>query len=145
MQPANDVYEVATLLPYRPPLLLIDRVLHYSVDQIVASKTFVHNDLLITSHLTGSPPIVAGVLLIEMVGQAAFLHQLITAQSTSKEGKVLGQCRARFIRPARPGDDLVTTAELQGAAMGGCQYRGVVRLGNEEIARIEVLAVAISQ
>jgi 3-hydroxymyristoyl/3-hydroxydecanoyl-(acyl carrier protein) dehydratase len=136
------------LLPYAPPMLLVDEVDEFDSGRIVISKVFDLTDPLVVSHLVGRRDrLVPGVLLIEMVGQAALLHQILRGLragearlSGSGISGVLGRCKATFLRPALAGNKLSATVTAVAAAAGAVQYAGTVSCGNSSIANVEILA-----
>lgn len=136
------------LLPYAPPMLLVDSVQDFDSNQIVVDKVFATTDILVTSHLVGrQQPIVPGVLLVEMVGQASLLHQIlggfrngeIRLAETGMSG-VLVRCKASFFHPAPAGKKLSTRVALQASALGAVLYAGTVTSGGARLAEIEILA-----
>ncbi len=143
-----DAVQALRHLPYVPPMLLVDEVQDFDHQVITVSKMFETTDLLVAAHLVGRPQrIVPGVLLIEMVGQAALLHQLLLRMHAGGVGAVeampsgvLARCKATFHRPADAGKRLSTTARIEAAALGSVLYAGTVSSDGNLLAHVEVLA-----
>ncbi len=106
--------EIKGLLPHREPMLLIDEV-HLEGDTAVGSYTVRGDEFFLQGHFPGAP-IVPGVILCEMMGQASCL--LIGGQDVPgdpADGKLpyfTGMEKVRFRRPVRPGDTLTVRSQL---------------------------------
>lgn len=137
------------LLPYAPPLLLIDEVQQFNSKYIVINKVFEIEDIFVKSHLVDRQErVVPGVLLIEMVGQAALLHQIIcgfrsgeSQPAEIRESGVLGRCKASFLRPAKAGKILSVKVSTNGGALDAVHYSGTVSSEGIHVAKIEIIAV----
>jgi 3-hydroxyacyl-[acyl-carrier-protein] dehydratase len=136
---------VRALLPYRPPMLMIDRVLGWSDEGIVAEKYVRASDPVVAGHLIHGPHVMPGVLLIELVGQAAYLHALLRdGAAPDSEGpppaRLLGRCKARFLHPAPVGSCIVAEVTQLGRALHGALHHGRLMVDDQVIAEIEVLS-----
>ena len=135
--------EVRKLLPYRPPMLLIDRVADWSAREIVVEKTVFADDPLVDAHLIYGPKVMPGVLLIELVGQGAYLHQILRASGAVQgppRTRFLGRCKGRFVRPAGAGDRILAEITEVGRALNGAVHQGRLTVGNQLIAEVEVIS-----
>jgi 3-hydroxyacyl-[acyl-carrier-protein] dehydratase len=139
--------QISRLLPYRPPMLLIDRVLDWSAHEITVEKTVLAADPLIEAHMVHGPKVVPGVLLIELVGQGAYLHQLLCTPVVPFPHelpiRLLGRCKGRFIRLAHAGDLIRAEIVWVGSALNGAVHRGRLLVGSELIAEVEVISAVI--
>jgi 3-hydroxyacyl-[acyl-carrier-protein] dehydratase len=127
-----DRARVEALLPHRPPMLLVHRVI--SVDlatkRLVATYPLEDGAPVLAGHFPGRP-VWPGALQIEAVGQAAILLWFLergTARADVHLTHVLG---ARFLRPV-PGAGVLTVA-VQGVedglfttAVGQCLHDGEI-------------------
>lgn len=103
--------EIRALLPHRPPLLLVDRVLALQAGVSAEAEHDVRADAFwVVGHFPGEP-ILPGVLIAEAMAQTA----AIAALSAESEGQgavyLVGYDKLRFRRPVRPGDTLRMRAE----------------------------------
>ena len=108
-----DIMEIMKVLPHRYPFLMVDRIVEYSKEHVVGYKNVTINEPFFQGHFPGDP-VMPGVLTLEAMGQVASI--LAMANLGDKlEGQIVfltGVEKARFRKPIRPGDRLVTKAEL---------------------------------
>ena len=68
--PIKKAQEVMKLIPHRYPFLLLDRILSYDSDSLVAIKSVSINEPFFQGHFPDRP-IMPGVLIVEAMAQAA--------------------------------------------------------------------------
>jgi len=104
---------IMEILPHRYPFLMVDRIVEFSKEYVVGYKNVTINEPFFQGHFPGDP-VMPGVLTLEAMGQVASI--LAMANLGDKlEGRIVfltGVEKARFRKPVRPGDRLVTKAEL---------------------------------
>jgi 3-hydroxyacyl-[acyl-carrier-protein] dehydratase len=102
-----DISQIMSILPHRYPFLLIDRILESTPKKrIVAIKNVTINEPFFQGHFP-EYAIMPGVLMVEAIAQAGGV--LLLPEVPDHENKLLvfsGIDRARFRRPAVPGDQL---------------------------------------
>lgn len=102
-----DVKQIANILPHRYPFLLVDRILHLSLEDniIIGQKNVTANEQFFQGHFPGVP-IMPGVLILEALAQTGgiLVHQ--KGQST-KIAVLLNVNNAKFRKPVVPGDVLI--------------------------------------
>ncbi|MCR4818492.1 MAG: 3-hydroxyacyl-ACP dehydratase FabZ [Fretibacterium sp.] len=108
-----DILEIMNTLRHRYPFLMVDRVTEYDDTHVVGYKNVTINEPFFQGHFPGDP-VMPGVLILESMGQVA---SVLVAVHLGKEqaGKIAflgGVDKARFRKPVRPGDKLVTKAKL---------------------------------
>ena len=126
---------VKELLPHRGPMLLIDEIEGWSREtrRLVASREINAAHIGLEGHFPGDP-ILPGVLMIEMMGQAGVaLFQLLLRDEglasekplTVRATKIFG---AHFLRPIRPGMKAQILAEALewDSFLGECQAQIIV-------------------
>jgi len=107
-----DLGEILRILPHRFPFLLVDRITHLEPGKkAVGVKNVTFNEWFFQGHFPNDP-IMPGVLIMEAMAQVG---GVLLMTSTGNEGKTAmfgGVHRFRFRRAVRPGDQLVTEAEI---------------------------------
>ena len=63
-----DVTKIMSILPHRPPFLLVDKILEMSENEIVGMKAVTMNEPFFTGHFPGAP-VMPGVLQLEAMAQ----------------------------------------------------------------------------
>lgn len=108
-----DIMEIMRTLKHRYPFLMVDRITEYSDSHVVGYKNVTINEPFFQGHFP-EEPVMPGVLILESMGQVASVMVAVRL-GEEQEGKIAflaGVDNARFRKPVRPGDRLVTRAEL---------------------------------
>jgi UDP-3-O-[3-hydroxymyristoyl] N-acetylglucosamine deacetylase/3-hydroxyacyl-[acyl-carrier-protein] dehydratase len=74
-QPVMDINKIKSILPHRPPFLLIDRIAHIDDNFICGIKQVSMNEPFFVGHFP-EEPIMPGVLIVEAMAQCCGLHVL---------------------------------------------------------------------
>lgn len=99
-----DIRKILAALPHRYPMLLVDRVVSVSEEQIHAVKAVSFNESFFQGHFPGRP-IMPGVLQIEALAQAAGILA-IESLGLAGSGKLvyfMAIEEAKFRAPVEPG------------------------------------------
>jgi 3-hydroxyacyl-[acyl-carrier-protein] dehydratase len=105
--------EIMKILHHRYPFLMVDRIVEYSENHVVGYKNVTIDEPFFQGHFPGEP-VMPGVLVLESMGQVAS-SMVAVRLGDRQEGMIAflaGVDKARFRKPVRPGDRLVTKAEL---------------------------------
>ncbi len=109
MKCVMGIEEILTLLPHRPPFLLIDRVIEMvEGESLVALKNVTMNEYFFEGHFPGRP-VMPGVLIVEAMAQAAGVLAYKSTNTKASDGVLYlfaGIDNARFRRVVQPGDQL---------------------------------------
>jgi 3-hydroxyacyl-[acyl-carrier-protein] dehydratase len=114
VQPAapfgRDVIE--SILPHRPPFLLIDEVLELEPGRrVVARRSVREEDWWFQGHFP-ERPVMPGVLIVEAMAQAGAVAVLVEEENRGKIAFFAGIDDCRFKRVVSPGDELTLACEI---------------------------------
>lgn len=107
-----DINEIQKILPHRPPMLLVDRIIELDpFKSAVGIKNVTMNEPQFRGHFPDHP-IMPGVLLLEAMAQVGGVAMLYPEEHRGKIALFGGMENVKFKRPVVPGDQVVTKAEL---------------------------------
>lgn len=107
-----DINEIQKILPHRPPMLLVDRIIEIEpFKSAVGIKNVTMNEPHFLGHFPGHP-IMPGVLLLEAMAQVGGVAMLYPEEHRGKIALFGGMENVKFKRPVVPGDQVVTKAEI---------------------------------
>ena len=139
-----EINQIKELLPHRYPLLLVDRVLDYSLEPevtLTAIKNVTVNEPYFNGHFPQNP-IMPGVLIIEAMAQACGLLAnvaLATSQEDATQYYLVKIDKAKFNRKVIPGDQLVMEVKQTRLMRGLGKYECRATVNGERTASCEVL------
>jgi len=140
---AADIGEILRLLPHRYPFLMIDRVTDIRGDDHgVGIKNVTINEPQFLGHFPDNP-VMPGVLLIEGMAQTAGVLCLRLMEPREFKRKVffLTIDKAKFRKPAVPGDTLEYHVDKIARRRNMWWYRAEAKVGETLIAEAELGAV----
>ena len=106
-----DIRRIMRLLPHRYPFLMVDRILRLDGDRMVTGiKNVTINEPFFQGHYPGQP-IMPGVMILEAMAQISGILLSRSLDNTNKVALLISMDRVKIRRAARPGDQLVITAE----------------------------------
>lgn len=106
-----DIHKIMESLPHRYPFLLVDRIVEVQEKKIIGLKNVTINEPFFQGHFP-SEPVMPGVLVLEAMGQVAAMMIVMKPEMKGMVTYLTGVNNAKFRKPVRPGDQLVTTAEV---------------------------------
>ena len=106
-----DINAIKEALPHRYPMLLVDRVLEVSEDEIVALKNVTVNEPFFNGHFP-QYPVMPGVLIMEALAQTAGVLELSKDENKGKLVFYAGMDKVKFKKQVVPGDQLIMTAKF---------------------------------
>ncbi len=107
-----DINEIQKILPHRPPMLLVDRIIDLvPFKSATGIKNISMNEPQFRGHFPDHP-IMPGVLLLEAMAQVGGVTMLYSEEHRGKIALFGGMDNVRFKRQVVPGDQVVTKAEL---------------------------------
>jgi beta-hydroxyacyl-ACP dehydratase FabZ len=134
-KPILEIEDIKRILPQRYPFLMIDRVIEYGKDKVVAIKNVSVNEEYFKGHFPDNP-ITPGVLIIEAMAQTG----LVLYRKVFNNNKLvyLGSVKAKILEPVRPGDVLTieSTPKKMFSKIGVIDIR--VFVNNKVVAEMEM-------
>lgn len=107
-----DVKQIQEILPHRPPMLLVDRIIDLvPFKSGIGIKNVTFNEEFFRGHFPGNP-IMPGVLILEAMAQVGGIAMLYPEENRGKIALFGGIENVKFKRQVVPGDQLVMKAEL---------------------------------
>ena len=133
--------DLEKILPHRPPMLLVDKVLELEPGKrVVAVKNTTINDHFFQGHFPDRP-IMPGVLIVEALAQAAILLYQKPQQNASKNASryYLGSVKANFRKPVVPGDQLILEANAVRITPTGSYVEAKAFVNKEIVAEADLI------
>ena len=130
-------------LPYGPGFLFVDRVMFHAADgRIVTEKEFRATDPILRAHFDGGPPVVPGVILVEMASQSALLWALRHGRLAPGARLLLGSIKATFLHQAVADCEVTARVTVESPA-GGFAFKGELWSDDHNLARVHGLGMAV--
>ncbi len=140
------IEEIKSYIPHRYPFLLVDRVLEFGEDRVVAIKNVSVNEPFFNGHFPGAP-IMPGVLQVEALAQSGCV--LMMKQKVDDPEKKLivftGIRNAKFRRQVVPGDVLRLEVELVSQKRNFVTMKGIASVDGEVTCELEASAAIIDR
>ncbi len=128
-----------TLIPHRPPFLLVDEILELAEDHVVARKHLAADDPLLRQVYPGhypQQPITPGVLLCEMIfqaGAALMSHRLGDYEGTPVLARIN---EAKFRRVVHPGETVELRAEFSDQVGKAVYMKGTAAVDGQTAVQV---------
>ena len=132
-----DIKQIREALPHRYPMLLVDRVLEVSDDEIVAIKNVTINEPFFQGHFPHEP-VMPGVLIVEAMAQAGAVALLSLPQFKGKTAYFGGIDKAKFRKKVTPGDTLILEVEILKIKANAGLGKGIARVDGKKVAEAEL-------
>ena len=142
-----DIREILRLLPHRYPFLMVDRVIDMRGDEHgIGIKNITFNEPHFLGHFPNNP-VMPGVLVIEGMAQTAGVLCLTNMPRRENPRSVffLTIDKAKFRKPAVPGDTLEYHVDKIAQRRNMWWYRAEAKVGSTLIAEAEVGAIVTEE
>ena len=117
--PLYNINQIMTILPHRPPFLLIDKIMSMDEKTIIGIKNITMNEPFFVGHFPNEP-VMPGVLQIEAMAQVGGVLVLGTVPDPENYlTYFLKVDKVKFKRKVIPGDTLIIKADLIGEIRRG--------------------------
>lgn len=111
-KPFYDINKIKTILPHRPPFLLVDKILELTETSVVGIKQVTMNEPFFVGHFP-EEPVMPGVLQLEAMAQCGGILALSTVEEPETYSTYfLTIDGVKFKRKVVPGDTLMFILEL---------------------------------
>jgi UDP-3-O-[3-hydroxymyristoyl] N-acetylglucosamine deacetylase/3-hydroxyacyl-[acyl-carrier-protein] dehydratase len=133
--PLMDATKIMSILPHRPPFMLVDRIHHMSEQEIWGSKAVTMNEPFFPGHFPGAP-VMPGVLQLEAMAQVGGILALSTVPDPENYlTYFLKMDEVKFKSKVGPGDTLYFHLALtQPIRRGIVVMRGSAYVGQKLVA-----------
>jgi 3-hydroxyacyl-[acyl-carrier-protein] dehydratase len=138
-----DIREILRLLPHRYPFVMIDRIIDIRGEEHgIGIKNVTFNEPHFLGHFPENP-VMPGVLVIEGMAQTAGVLCLRQMSLEKRQAAMyfLTIDKAKFRKPAVPGDTLAYHVDKIAQRRNMWWYRAEAKVGDALIAEAEVGAV----
>ena len=140
----NRLAELMKILPHRYPLLLIDRVIAYTIEPektLTAIKNVTINEPFFEGHFP-SAPVMPGVLIIESMAQSCGVLAHVALATGGNAGGIYYLVKvdnAKFVRKVIPGDQLLIEVTQTRLMRGMARYEARVSVDGQRTASCQLL------
>jgi UDP-3-O-[3-hydroxymyristoyl] N-acetylglucosamine deacetylase/3-hydroxyacyl-[acyl-carrier-protein] dehydratase len=144
--PLMDVNKIMSILPHRPPFLLIDRIIELTDTHVVGMKNVTMNEPFFVGHFPDAP-VMPGVLQIEAMAQCGGILVLSSVPDPDNYlTYFMKMDNVRFKQKVLPGDTLIFKAELMSPIRRGiCHMQACGYANNKLVVEAELMAQIVKK
>ncbi|MFA6127610.1 MAG: bifunctional UDP-3-O-[3-hydroxymyristoyl] N-acetylglucosamine deacetylase/3-hydroxyacyl-ACP dehydratase [Bacteroidales bacterium] len=142
--PVYNINQIMSLLPHRPPFLLVDRIMEVTDVMILGIKNVSMNEPFFVGHFP-EEPVMPGVLIVEALAQCGGILVMQTVDNPKEYSSYFLKIdNVRFKRKVVPGDTLILKMELlEPVRRGIVRMRAQAFVGNQLACEGEMMATIV--
>jgi UDP-3-O-[3-hydroxymyristoyl] N-acetylglucosamine deacetylase/3-hydroxyacyl-[acyl-carrier-protein] dehydratase len=146
VKPVYDTEQIMKILPHRYPMLMIDKILELTKNQVVGLKNVTMNEGIFMGHFPGAP-LFPGVLQIEAMAQTGGILVLNTVPDPENYITLFLKIEnARFKDKVVPGDTVIFHCSLIAPIRRGiAQMKGIGMVGERVVVEAELMAQIVKK
>lgn len=146
MNKTINIEEIMAILPHRYPMLLVDRVVDFKENGLVALKNVTMNENFFIGHFPGKP-VMPGVMIVEAMAQACAIYTMSIIEDKEKPKLVYFMSieNAKFRKPVTPGDSLFIHVEKLQNRGPVWKFKCEGRVEDSKVAEAVVTAMMIDK
>lgn len=135
-----NILQIMKILKQRYPFLMVDRITDYDDMHVTGYKNVTINEPFFVGHFPEDPTM-PGVMILESMGQVAsvMVGLKLGKEQNGRIAFLAGIDKARFRKPVRPGDRLVTKAELTNLHKSSGKAKVTGYVNDEVVAEAEFI------
>ncbi|MGB1268945.1 MAG: bifunctional UDP-3-O-[3-hydroxymyristoyl] N-acetylglucosamine deacetylase/3-hydroxyacyl-ACP dehydratase [Flavobacteriaceae bacterium] len=139
--PLMDVEQIMSMLPHRPPFLLVDKIIGLTDSGVVGVKNVTMNEPFFVGHFPGAP-VMPGVLQIEAMAQTGGILILSTVPDPENYLTYFMKIdNVKFKQKVLPGDTLIFKCDLISPIRRGiCHMQAYAYANGKVVAEAELMA-----
>ena len=139
--PVKDINEIMSMLPHRPPFLLVDKIMELGTDYVVGLKNVTMNEPFFVGHFPGAP-VMPGVLIVEAMAQTGGILALSTVPDPENYLTFFMKINnVKFKQQVNPGDTLVFKLDLISPIRRGIVHmQGNAYVNDKLVTEAELMA-----
>lgn len=140
-EPLMDVNKIMSMLPHRPPFLLVDKIFELSDHHVVGLKNVTMNEPFFVGHFPDAP-VMPGVLIVEAMAQCGGILVLSTVPDPENYLTFFMKIdNVKFKQKVLPGDTLIFKCDLLAPIRRGiCHMQASAYANGKLVTEAELMA-----